>query len=161
MNHEGLALNGDTPKWRHNGEPLRMELFRLSRLLIVIASFSLLVSCTSEKDMQATKTAAARVNTQMRNKEFADIYRESSQGFKTISESDFVAHITELQKKLGPIKSISDRAYQSGVDSNVGRTHTLISDVEYETGRVRQTLVFVPGQNGAMQLWKLGFDPIQ
>ena len=137
------------------------QLVRLSRLLIVIASFSLLVCCTSEKDMQATKTAAARINSQMQNKEFAKIYRESSPGFKTISESDFVAHITEMQKKLGPIKNISDRAYQSGMDSNAGRTYTLISDVEYETGHVRHTLVFVRGENGAMQLWKLGFDPIQ
>jgi hypothetical protein len=64
------------------------QLLPLLRLLIVIASFSLLVSCTSEKDMQATKTAAARINTQMRTKEFANIYRESSPGFKTISESD-------------------------------------------------------------------------
>ena len=137
------------------------ELLRFLRLLIVIASFSLLVSCTSEKDMQATKTAAAHINTQMGNKEFANIYRESSPGFKTISESDFVTHISELQKKLGPIKNTSDRAYQSGMDNNLGRIHTLISDVEYETGHVRQTLVFVRGENGAMQLWKLGFDPIQ
>ncbi len=137
------------------------QLLRLSRLLIVIASVNLFVGCTSEKEMQATKTAAARINSQMRNKEFANIYRESSQGFKTISESDFVAHITELQKKLGPIKKISDRAYQSGMDNTAGRTHTLISDVEYETGHVRQTLVFVQGENGEMKLWKLGFDPIQ
>lgn len=111
--------------------------------------------------MQASKTAAARINNQMRNKEFANLYTESSPGFKTISESDFVAHITELQKKLGPIKNISDRAYQSGMDSNAGKTYMLISDVEYETGHVRQTLVFVRAENGEMQLWKLGFDPIQ
>ncbi len=111
--------------------------------------------------MQATKTAAARINTQMRNKEFANIYRESSPGFKTISESDFVSRITEIQNKLGPIKNVVDKAFQSGVDSNAGKTHTLISDVECETGRIRQTLVFAHGENGALQLWKLGFEPIQ
>ena len=137
------------------------QLLRLSRLLIVIVSLSILASCASEKDMQATKTAAARINTQMRNKEFANIYRESSPGFKTISESDFVSRITEIQNKLGLIKNIVDRAYQSGVDSNAGKTHTLISDVECETGRIRQTLVFAHGENGALQLWKLGFEPIQ
>lgn len=143
---------------RYNSAP---QFLQLATLLMVIASLSIFVSCTSEKDMRATKTAAARINSQMRNKEFANIYRESSPLFKTTSESDFVAQITELQKKLGPIKNISDRAYQSGMDNNVGRIFTLISDVEYETGHGRQTLVFVRGENGAMQLWKLGFDPIQ
>ena len=134
---------------------------RLSGLLIVIGGFSLLVSCASKTEMQATKTAAARINAQMRNKEFANIYKDSSKGFKTVSESDFVAQITELQKKLGPIKNISDVAYQSGMDTAAGRTHTLISDVECETGHVREILVFVREKNNGLKLWKLEFYPSQ
>jgi hypothetical protein len=97
----------------------------------------------------------------MRIGDYAGMYRESAAGFKTMSEPEFINFMTDLQKKLGALKSIQQKAYQTGVESSVGRTYSLIFDVEYELGRVRETLVMVRGDNGQMQLWRLGLVPIK
>ena len=78
-----------------------------------------------------------------------------------MSEPEFVTLMTNMQKQFGALKNIQQRAYQTGVDSNAGKTYTLIFDVDYEIGHFRETLVFVRGDKGAMQLWRLGINPIK
>ena len=104
--------------------------------------------------------AAARVHSQIRSRSFASIYDESANGFKTVDKVEFVAWMSELQNKLGPVKKLKEIAYQIGLDSRVGRTHALVFDVQCEGERIRETLVFVRDDDHTMRLWKLGIEPV-
>jgi len=137
-----------------------MRLFQISVLLVITLSVGLSTGCNVAKDRDAAETAATRIHAQMRNRDFAGIYNQSASGFRTVPEGEFVSHMTEIQNKLGQINEIKAVAYETGMDTRVGRTHTLIFGVRYDHGRVRETLVLVRGNNNEMQLWKLGIEPI-
>lgn len=136
-----------------------IKLFQPPALLVVLVSLTLLGGCAVQRDREAARFAAARIHSQMLNRNFATIYDESASGFKTIDESEFVARMNELQDKLGRINNLNEIAYQTGLDSRVGRTHALVFDLQCDLGRARETLVLVRAGSGEMQLWKLGIDP--
>jgi hypothetical protein len=136
------------------------RLLQISVLLLVALSAGLSFGCEVGQDKEAAETLAARIHTQMRSRDFAGVYNQSASGFRTVSEAEFVSDMTEIQNKLGQITDVKAVAYQTGLDTKAGRTHTLIFAVRYDRGRVRETLVFVRGDNNEMQLWKLGIEPI-
>ena len=98
----------------------------------------------------------------MRAGDFEAVYRKSAPRFKTVgSESEFVAGMKKLQEKLGLLKNANEIAYQTGLDSRIGRTHLLVFDLEYDRGSARETLTLVQSENGGMQLWKLDIQPVE
>jgi hypothetical protein len=131
----------------------------ISVLLVATLSIGLSTACKVTQDREAAEKAADRIHVQMRNRDFAGIYNQSASGFRTDTEAGFVSHMTEIQNKLGQIKDVKAVAYETGLDTRVGKTCTLIFAVRYDFGRVRETLVLVRGNN-EMQLWKLGIEPI-
>ena len=132
--------------------------FSIPAVLLLIGIFG---GCVNQRDLERANSAASHIHSQMGSGDYAGIYRESASGFKTLSEPEFVTLMTNLQKELGALKNRQQRAYTTGVDSNAGKTYSLIFDVEYELGRVRETLVFARGDDGAMQMWRLGINPIK
>ena len=126
--------------------------------LLVFLSLGLSSGCANAGDREAARQAAARIHSQIHNRDFAAIYDESAEGFKTVEKAEFVAGMTRLQDKLGAVKNFKEMVYQAGVDSRAGRTHALIFDVQCEGESVRETLIFVRGDDQRMQLWKLGIE---
>ena len=135
--------------------------FQSPARLAVVLSLSLLGGCAIQRDQEAARLVAARIHSQMHSRDFAAIYRESATGFKTVDEADFVARMNEICDKLGRFNNLNEITYQTGLDSRVGRTHTLIFDLRGELRRARETLVLIRGENGDMLLWKFGIEPIE
>ena len=129
------------------------------RVFLIVFALSLVAACAGQQDRGVARLAAGRIHSQMLSGDFGAIYNESADGFKTIDASEFISMMTTMQDKLGRIKNIKELAYQTGLDSRVGRTHTLIFDIEYDSGRVKETLVLIYADRHTMQLWKLGIEP--
>ena len=127
--------------------------------VLVVLGLGLLNGCASPRDREAARHAAARIHSHIHSRNFAAIYDEAANGFKTVDRADFVTGMSELQNKLGPVKDLKEMGYKTGLDSRVGRTHALVFDIQFEGERVRETLVFVRGDDDQMQLWKLGIEP--
>ena len=131
-----------------------------SKGLLVILVLGLISGCVNSRDREAARDAAARIHSQIQSRNFAAVYDESSSGFKTVEKADFERDMREIQDKVGAVKSLKEMAYQTGLDSRFGRTHSLVFDVQYENERVRETLVFVRGDDETMRLWKLSLAPV-
>ena len=134
--------------------------WRAALLLTSLAGIILAVGCINAVDKRDAHTQADRINQRIRSKEFAEIYKASALRFKTVgSEADFVAWMSQLHETLGQLKHAQEIAYESGMDSRIGKTHKLVFALEFERGRARETLIMVRSPNGEMQLWKLGMEP--
>jgi hypothetical protein len=134
------------------------KLYQFTSVLLFLG-LVLLNGCANPRDREAARHAAARIHSQSHNRNFAIIYDEAATGFKTVDRAEFVADMSDLQNKIGAVKNLKEIAYQTGLDSKVGRTHALVFDVQCERERIRETLVFVRGADHKMQLWKLGIEP--
>jgi hypothetical protein len=120
----------------------------------------IICGCSIEKDQADARAAAVQVHANLRSGDFAAIYRQSAPRFKSVgSESEFVSRMNLFQQEHGSLKSAVELAYESGVDSRAGRTHTLVSNLEYEHGRMREHLILTRSVTGEMQLWKLDIQP--
>ena len=143
---------------------LRLRLKTLMRTLSTLIAALLLftaVACSVEQDRADAQRVADRIHSQLQKGDFASVYRESSPGFKQVGdESRFVSGMIELRKERGSLKRITRIAFQTGVDSNAGRNHTLVLDLEFDGGRARERMVLTRSDAGQMQLWDLAFDPI-
>lgn len=130
-----------------------------STTLFVLLGLALFNGCASSLDREDARQAATRVHSQIHSRSFAALYDESLDGFKTVDKAEFVTGMSALQDKLGLVKNLKEMAYQTGLDSRVGRTHALVFDMQCEGQRVRETLVFVRGNDHKMQLWKFNIEP--
>lgn len=120
-----------------------------------------LIGCNVEQDRREAQKAAERIHSQLQSKDYTSVYRESGKSFREVGdESRFVAGMRQLYEENGSLKSATSIAYQSGVDSNAGRIHTLIFNLEFERGRAKERIVLTRSTNGQMQLWDLAIDPI-
>lgn len=105
--------------------------------------------------------AAERIHSFIRKQEFASIYRESSDSFKQEGdESRFVEGMRAIHQNAGALKNAKPVAYQSKIDSNVGKQHVMIFDLEFERARGRERLLFTRTQSGEMQLWDIVIEPV-
>lgn len=88
---------------------------------------------------------------------FGTIYKESAPRLKTAStESEFVEYFRQIQNDFGSLKQAHEVAYETRLDSRIGRAHALMFELEYERGRLYETMILVRSDAGEMQLWKLG-----
>lgn len=74
----------------------QIKVFQPAALLVIL---SLLGGCGVQRDREDARAVAARVHSQMLNRNFAAIYAQSASGFKTIDESEFVTRMNELQDR--------------------------------------------------------------
>jgi hypothetical protein len=94
--------------------------------------------------------------------DFASIYKEAAPRFHAVgSESEFVSMMKKYQGEFGSFRSANEVAYNSGLDSRVGRMHESFYDLEYEHVRAREHLTMVRSGNGTMELWKLDIQRVE
>jgi hypothetical protein len=130
-------------------------------MFILVASLSLLLCCTNANERNEVEGLALRVHEQMRAANFAAIYQESEPRFKTVgTELEFVNSLKELQEKLGSFEHAETMAYETKLDSRIGRTYQLTCELEYDHGRAREDLTVVRSAAGKMQLWALEIQPL-
>ena len=140
---------------------MRISLKQINALLAVLASAVVLAGCAGEQDRAQAKTVADGVHAHLRSGEFAAIYDESAPRFKTVgSASQFVSQMKAFHEGLGSLKNANEIAYQTGLDSTVGRTHVLLFTLEYEHGKAIERLTLVRSAAGEMQLWKMDIQPV-
>jgi hypothetical protein len=130
---------------------------RLShRTVLIVFVLSVTTACNVERDQQDALAVASRVHSQMQVGDFAVIYRDAAPRFKSVgSESEFVSRMQKFVSEYGKFVKAQEVAYQSGLDSQAGRTHTLSFKVQYERGQGLERLIFTRSNNGQMQLWRL------
>jgi len=130
---------------------------RLSIVLAIVALATIWAGCAVEREKITAETVAARVHDNMRAGDFAVVYKESAPRIKTVAtESEFVDFFRQVQQNFGLLKRANEVAYEAKYDSRIGRMHVLVFDLEYERGRVHETMTLVRSDSGKMQLWKLG-----
>lgn len=126
--------------------------------IVAVLIFS---ACYSKRDEADALNAAAQIHAHLQAGEFRAIHKQASQGFRrAMDESTFVSGMTQLFKDNGAIQKITPVAYQSGVDSKAGKTHTVIFDLDCERTRARERLVFTRSSAGQLELWDLVMDRI-
>jgi hypothetical protein len=130
------------------------------RTILILAILTLTSACNAGRDRQDTLVAAARVHSQLQAGDFAVIYSEAAPRFKSVgSESQFVSQMQQFFLESGKLVKVQEVAYQSGIDSQAGPTHTLDFTVDYQQMQGRERLIFTRSNNGQMQLWKLDVKP--
>jgi hypothetical protein len=120
------------------------------------------IGCSSSQDKTAAGDLAQRVHSRMQSGDFATIYKESAPRLKSAStESEFVDYFKDIQNELGSLKQVHEIAYESRMDSRTGRANAFMFQLDYERGRLYETMTLVRSDSGQMQLWKLGIgsDP--
>jgi hypothetical protein len=96
----------------------------------------------------------------MQSGDLAAIYRESSPGFKAAtSETQLVSIIQEINQENGSLKKAEEVAYQTGVDSRIGRTYVLLFKLEYERREIKERMTLTRSDGGQMQVWKIEWIP--
>ena len=139
-----------------------MSFIRDIRRIPIFVFLFFAVGCNVERDRIDAVAVASRVHSEMQAGDFATIYRESSPRFKSVgSESQFVSMMQQVIQERGVLKKADEVAYQTGIGSNVGRTHDLFFTLEYEHGRAKEHLILTRSDGGQMQLWKLEIGPTQ
>ena len=129
--------------------------------LFFIGSLAFLIGCNVQQDRLEAQKAAERIHSQLQSQDYASVYRESGKSFREVGdEAKFVAGMRLLYEENGGLKRATSIAYQAGVDSDAGRTHTLIFNLEFERGRAKERMVLTRSSSGQMQLWDLAVDPI-
>ena len=129
-------------------------------LALTVVTTVALAGCLNQQDRAEALTAAERIHSFVRTQDFASIYRESSDAFKQNGdESRFVASMKAIYESIGTLKGAKAVAYQSTIDSNAGRLHVLMFDLEFERGRGKERVVFTRDKNGELRLWDIGIQP--
>jgi hypothetical protein len=129
--------------------------------LLTVAALILVLGCDLQQDRRDAENVALRIHSQIQHDDFLSIHREAGQSFKQVgNESRFVSMMEQLRKENGLLEKWSEMAYQTGIDSNAGRTHVLIFDLEFERGHAKERMTLTRAEDGKMVLWDLAFDPI-
>jgi len=132
------------------------DIYKAPILLVIF----IVVGCNVARDQADAGAVASRVHSQMQSGDFAGIYRESAPRFKGVgTESQFVSMMEQINREIGVLKKTDEVAYQTGVDSRIGRTHVLFFNLEYEHGHSRERMTLTRSDSGQMQLWKLEWLP--
>lgn len=134
------------------------------RILLVTLALTLVLTalgCSNEQDRSDALKAADRIHSFVKKQDFASIYRESSDGFKQEGdESKFVESMKTIYENVGVLKDAKPVAYQSTIDSNAGKQHVLIFDLEFERARARERVVFIRTKNSELRLWDIVIEPV-
>ncbi len=136
------------------------RLARVRALKLLLLAVACSPSCNIEQDRRDARVIADRVHSQMQSGDFSGIYRESAPRFKSVgTEPQFISMMQQFFEQNGKLVKAQEVAYQAGIDSRAGRTHTLTFDVDYERGHARERLIFTRDANGQMHLWKFEAQP--
>jgi hypothetical protein len=103
----------------------------------------------SAQDKTDARAAAAHVLSQFAAGDFAQIYKESSAGFKQIgSESQFVANFQQTRQKVGVLKNPKEVSLVTLPDN----IHVLVYRLENDRFTTDMRLSFERAKNGKIEL---------
>src|SRR4051812_37712384 len=141
---------------------LRNSIVRPLALVVLTIGFSGLTACSIARDQADARAVAGRVHSEISTSNFAAIYHESEPRFRSVgNEADFVSTFQKFQQTLGSLKREDEIAYGTKLDSTLGRTHVLVFELEFEQGRVRESLLMVRSSSGKMELLRLDHQPLK
>ena len=104
---------------------------KVSVALLAVAVV-LCIACAFSQDKAAAETVARRVHESMQLGDFGAVYKESAPRLKTASaEFEFVDYFREIQNDLGSLKEAHEVAYETRLDSRIGRAHAFMFELEY------------------------------
>lgn len=147
------------PSTYSEGPLNQIRQLKAALLLIFLAWSS---GCNVERDIADARAVVGRVHSQMNAGDYSSIYRESATRFQSVgSEAQFISLMQRFSQENGGIREAKEVAYQTGVDTNIGRNHVLLYDVTYEHGRAKERMVLTRNGDGQMRLWKLDLDPVK
>ena len=126
-------------------------------LLIAVAT-----GCNFGNDREEARKATARLHMHLQSGDLASVYKEAAPAFREVgSETAFVSALKGLLDRLGSIKEAREVAYQTGWDTNLGATHTLIYNLECEHGPARERVLLGKSRAGKMELLRLDIQPAE
>ena len=134
-------------------------LLTVNYAIFISAGALLLSGCSVAQDRHDAQDAAARIHSKFSHGDFSSIYREATPHFKQLDEKNFVSLMEQMRLQYGVEHKATLLAYQTGPDSDIGRSYVIISDLEFEKGRARERIVLVRAENGQMRLWDLIIEP--
>lgn len=130
-------------------------LMRILQITLMILAL-LLIGCKNQADETDALKAAEHIHSLITKQDYSSIYKESSDSFKAAGdETRFVEAMQKIHSDLGTLQSATPVAFKSGFETNVGRKHELLFDLQYERGRARERMEFMRSRNGQTQLWDL------
>lgn len=139
--------------WKQRSKSLR------GFLLVAIVLWPL--GCSVQQDRIDARSVASRIHSQLQAKDFLSIYRESGKSFKEVGdEPAFVARMKQFCDENGSLKRATSVAYKAVIDSDVGRRHVLIFDLEFERGRAKEHLTLTRSDDEQLRLWDLSIEPL-
>lgn len=135
----------------------RLRYLKCVSVVLVSVPTVLSICCSIARDKTSAENLAQTIHSHMQLGDFATVYKESAPRLKAAStESEFVDYFNQIQHGLGSLKEAHEVTYESRLDSRIGRAHALMFELQYERGRLYETMILVRSDRGEMQLWKLG-----
>ena len=127
--------------------------------ILVLVIMSTQAGCNVNINRAEAQKTAARIHHQFANGDFASIYRDSSEHFKQLEEKEFISSMEQIRQDYGPLQGATVIAYQSGVDTKMGVTDVIISDLEFVKAKAREKMIFSRAEDGSLLLWDLIIEP--
>jgi hypothetical protein len=131
----------------HLSPHLRTKLTVISLGLLLAAGSS----CSLTKGKGIAEAAVAKFHDQFNAGRYHEIYEKADDGFKkSVSESDLVALLEAVQRKLGTVKEAHSAGW--GINATpMGTMATLNYDVDFSEGKGSEQFVFrISGDNALL-----------
>jgi N-acetyl-beta-hexosaminidase len=108
---------------------------RVSLRVSILLALTVLSACASSKNVQNAAKAVEQFHSQMNTEQFQTIYVAADDGFhKATNESDFVALLQAVHKKLGNVQTSQRTNFQVGVSTGQGTVVTLVYNTAFDQG---------------------------
>ena len=103
----------------------------------------LLTSCGSGKDIAAAQQGVGQFHSQLDSEQYHEIYAAADDSFhKATTETDFIALLQAIHRKLGKTQKSEQRTFQVGWYTGTGKTVTLGYDTNFAGGAASEQFVW-------------------
>jgi hypothetical protein len=135
-------------------QPIRPRAWTAARSLLAIAFCSiLLASCGARKDMQTAEQAVGEFHSQLDSEDYQSIYDGTGDQFRKVtSESDFVALLEAVHKKLGKVQNARRQSFKINYDVTRGELIALEYATNFEGGSSSERFLFQMAGNRPLLL---------
>ena len=130
------------------------------KMLLLI---SLLVSfgCGIRPNNSEAEKLAARIHSQIQARDYKALYENAGPAIhKVATEIEFVTMMDRLHSDYGALEEAVLDDFVIRMDSRLGKMYILAYNVKFERKNIAERIVFTAYDKGSMQLYELGFNPI-
>ena len=108
---------------------------RISGRVSILLALTVLSACASGKNVQNATKSVEQFHSQLNTEQYQGIYAAADDGLhKATNETDFVAFLQAVHKKLGNVQTSQRTNFQVGVSTGQGTVVTLVYDTTFEQG---------------------------